>query len=110
MLKYKGTKIYPKAIENAIASIDGVCNYIIEAFTGDDLSDKIVVKVGCKNQKESFKRKLYSHIEACARVTPIIKLVSAQKVLALQSDMGRNRKLKTFVDRRCPQKLWNKRV
>jgi phenylacetate-CoA ligase len=100
MLKYKGTKVYPKAIENAIANIDGVCNYIIEAFTGDDDSDKIVVKIGCRKESNELKRLLCSHIEAYARVTPIVKLASVQEVEALQSDNGKNRKMKTFIDHR----------
>ena len=52
MLKYKGTKVYPKAIENAIVGIKGVHNYVIEAFMGDDFSDKVVVKVGSEKRKK----------------------------------------------------------
>jgi phenylacetate-CoA ligase len=100
MLKFKGTKVYPKAIEGAIASVDGVYNYIIEVFTGDDFSDKIVVKVGSRKRSKSFKHLLCAQIQAHARVTPIVKLVSAQEVELLQSNNGKNRKFKTFVDRR----------
>lgn len=103
MLKYKGTKVYPKAIESAIARVSGVCNYIIEAFTGDDFSDKIVVKIGCKKKRESLKRSLCSHIAAYTRVTPIVKLLSVQEVDALQSENGKNRKLRTFIDYRISQ-------
>ncbi len=100
MLKYRGTKVYPKAIENAIASIDGVYNYVIEAFTGDDLSDKVVIKVGSKKRSESFKRLLSAQIAARARVVPILKFASIGEVYSLQSDNGKNRKPKTFIDHR----------
>jgi len=100
MLKYKGTKVYPKAIESAIARVKGVGNYAIEAFTGDDFSDKIVVKVGCKKKRDSLRQALCTDIEAHARVTPIVKLVSVHEVDVLQSDNGKNRKLKTFIDHR----------
>ena len=100
MLKYKGTKVYPKAIESAIARVKGVGNYVIEAFTGDDFSDKIVVKVGCKKKRDSLRQALCTDIEAHARVTPIVKLVSVHEVDVLQSDNGKNRKLKTFIDHR----------
>ncbi len=100
MLKYKGTKVYPKAIENAIAGIEGVNNYAIEAFTGDDFSDKIVVKIGSKKKSESFKRLLCAQIAASARVSPVVEFVSVQEVYSLQSDNGKNRKPKTFIDRR----------
>jgi phenylacetate-CoA ligase len=100
MLKYKGTKVYPKAIENAIACVNGVGNYVIEAFTGDNLSDKIIVKVGCKKKRDSLRQILRTHIEAHARVTPIVELVSMQEVESLQSDNGKSRKLKAFIDHR----------
>ena len=104
MLKYKGTKVYPKAIESAIAGVDNVNNYVIEAFTGDDFSDKIVVKVGCGKRPGRLKQKLCASIEAHARVTPVVKLVSVQTVAALQSNNGKNRKLRTFIDHRsAPQ-------
>ena len=100
MLKYKGTKVYPRAIENAIASIDGVYNYIIEAFTDDDFSDKVVVKVGSKKRNESFKKLLCSQIAASARVVPVVKFASVREVYLLQSDNGKNRKPRTFIDHR----------
>jgi len=100
MLKYKGTKVYPKVIEGALAGIDGVLNYVIEAFTGDDCSDKIVVKIGCEKPRKVFSERIISKITAHARVTPEIKLVSAEEVTALQSDYGRSRKFKTFIDHR----------
>ncbi|HHT9145474.1 MAG TPA: phenylacetate--CoA ligase family protein [Candidatus Wunengus sp. YC61] len=100
MLKYRGTKVYPKAIENAIAGINGVHNYVIEAFTGDDYSDKVVVKVGSKKGNESFKRLLCAKIAANARVIPVVKFVPIQKIYSLQSDNGKNRKPKTFIDHR----------
>lgn len=100
MLKYKGTKLYPKVIEHAIAGIDGVHNYIIEAFTGDDLSDKIVIKVGTKKRSESLKRLLCAQIVASARVVPIVKFASMREVYLLQSNSGKNRKPRTFIDHR----------
>ena len=100
MLKYRGTKVYPKAIENAIAGINGVHNYVIEAFTGDDFSDKVVVKIGSKKENESFRRLLCAQIAANARVIPIVKFTSIQKIYSLQSDNGKNRKPKTFIDHR----------
>lgn len=100
MLKVKGTKVYPKVIESALARIEGVSNYVIEAFTGDDCSDKIVVKVGCGKPKKALAQLVTARITAHARVTPEIKLVPVEEVLALQSDYGRSRKFKTFLDHR----------
>lgn len=104
MIKYKGTKLYPKAIENAITAIDGVHNYVIEVFTGDDFSDKITVKVGCDKQTEKLKRSVCAHIEAYARVTPEVELLSTGEVEMLRTANGRYRKPMTFIDHRIKEK------
>lgn len=100
MLKYRGTKVYPKAIENAIAGVNGVHNYVIEAFTGDDFSDKVIVKIGSEKRNESFKRLLCAQIASNARVIPIVKFASIQKIYSLQNENGKSRKPKTFIDHR----------
>jgi phenylacetate-CoA ligase len=100
MMKYKGTKLYPRAIESAIACIDGVHNYVIEVFTGDNFSDKIIVKIGCDRQTEKIKKSVCSQIEAYARVTPEVELLSTGEVEMLRTDDGRHRKPRTFIDHR----------
>ncbi len=100
MIKYKGTKLYPRVIENAISGVDGVHNYVIEVFTGSDFSDKIVVKVGCQKQTEKMKESVGSHIEAYARVTPEVELLSIAEVEMLRTDNGRHRKPRNFIDHR----------
>ena len=67
---------------------------------GDDFSDKVVVKVGSEKRNESFKRSLCARIAANARVIPVVRFVSIQKIYSLQSDNGKNRKPKTFIDHR----------
>lgn len=100
MIKYKGTKLYPKVIENAISHIDGVHNYVIEVFIGDDFSDKIIVKVGCDRHNEKLKKSICAHIEAHARVTPEVVLMSVGEVEMLRTDNGRHRKPRAFIDHR----------
>lgn len=101
MIKYKGTKLYPRAIENAITRIDGVHNYVVEVFIGDNFSDKIVVKIGCDKQTEKIKKSVCSQIEAYARVTPEVELLSTGEVEMLRTDNGRHRKPRTFIDHRA---------
>lgn len=100
MIKYKGTKLYPKVIENAIMGIKGVNNYVIEVLKGDDLSDRIIVKIGCERQTEKLKKSIFNHIEACARVTPEIELLSTGEVEMLRTENGRHRKPRVFIDHR----------
>jgi phenylacetate-CoA ligase len=100
MIKYKGTKLYPKVIENAITGIRGVNNYIIEISKGDDLSDRIIVKVGCDRQTEKMKDHIQSYIEAYARVTPEVEILTIGEVEMLRTENGHSRKPRTIIDRR----------
>jgi len=100
MLKFKGTKVYPKTIENAIAHINGVFNYAIEAFTGNDFSDRVVVKIGCYRKSKDLKKTVCAYIESYARVTPVVKLVSVKEVESLRTDSGHARKPRVFIDYR----------
>lgn len=101
MIKYKGTKLYPKVIENAIMNIRGVINYVIEVFTGDDFSDKIIVKIGCDRQDEKLRKSVCAQIEARARVTPEVILLPIGEVEMLRTENGQHRKQKTFIDHRA---------
>ncbi|MBI5562853.1 MAG: AMP-binding protein [Deltaproteobacteria bacterium] len=98
-LKVKGTTIYPRAIENALVEIAGVENYVIEAHTGDDHADTVVVKVGAHNQKAAFKLEVSEAIRAKARVTPAVEIMPPQEVEKLLYEGGR-RKPMIFIDRR----------
>jgi len=100
MLKFKGTKLYPSVIENAIMDIEGVCNYVIEAFTGDDFSDKINVKIGSRYKNSNLKAVVCEQIKAYARVTPSVEIIPVEKVDLLRMDKNRSRKPRTFIDYR----------
>lgn len=100
MLKLKGVKMYPKIIENAILNIDGVINYVIEALTGNDFSDKIIVKIGCKRKSEKFRKEVCERIKAYAKVTPLVELASVNEVEHLKTDGGTRRKPRIFIDKR----------
>lgn len=104
-LKVKGTTVYPKAIENVLLDIDGIENYVIEAYTGDDHADHVVVKVG-SNKTQSSKLKtqklkdaVCENIKAKVRVTPHIEIVPPHEVEKILYEGGR-RKPMTFIDRR----------
>ncbi len=100
MMKFKGVKLYPKTIENAVLSIKGVHNHIVEAYTGDNYTDKIVVKIGCKRKHKRIKEEVLRKIEAHARVTPEVELVSIKEVEWLQTNGENRRKIRMFIDNR----------
>jgi phenylacetate-CoA ligase len=101
-MKVKGTTIYPKVIEDALLSVDGVENFVIEARTGDGDTDRVVVRVGTLRGDPAFARAVGEALYAKARVTPEIRLASPAEVDVLLFEGGR-RKPRVFVDLRKPQ-------
>ena len=109
-LKIKGTTVYPKAIENALLEIDGIENYVIEAYTGDDHADHVVVKMGVnqgsgvseqgsENKGQKLKDVVCENIKAKVRVTPHIEIMLPQEVEKILYEGGRGKPM-TFIDRR----------
>lgn len=98
-LKVKGTTIYPKAIENVLLDTTDVENYVIEAWTDYDCSDRVVVKAGCHNGSSSIRDKIRENIRARLRVTPEVIILPPDDVEKILYEGGR-RKPMTFVDRR----------
>ncbi|MBI3398277.1 MAG: AMP-binding protein [Deltaproteobacteria bacterium] len=98
-LKVKGTTVYPKAIENALLEIEGVENYVIEAYTGDDQADHVVVKIGTHYGNTSFKDTVCENIKAKVRFKPQVEIMLPQEVEKILYEGGR-RKPMTFVDNR----------
>jgi phenylacetate-CoA ligase len=100
-LKVKGTTLYPKTIEDALLSVEGVENFVIEAHTGDDETDMLVVRVGALRDDPGFRERIAETLYAKARVTPEVELVSPATVERVQFEGGR-RKPRVFVDLRKP--------
>lgn len=98
-LKLKGVTLYPKTIENAILEINGVVNYQIEAYTGDDQTDHIVLRIGSLRKDNGFRDSLIEIISARARVTPDIEIESPGEVEKRLFEDG-SRKATIFKDRR----------
>ena len=98
-LKYKGVTLYPKTIENALIGINGVVNYQIEACTGDDQTDMIILRVGAHTNGNGLKAQLRDALLAKARVTPRIEIERPEEVEKRLFEGG-SRKAITFRDRR----------
>jgi phenylacetate-CoA ligase len=98
-LKVKGTTLYPKTIEDALLLVEGVENFVIEAHTGDDETDRLLVRVGTLRDDPGFRRTIGDALYAKARVTPEIVVASPEAIERLRFEGGR-RKPRVFVDRR----------
>ena len=98
-LKVKGTTLYPKTIEDALLSVEGVENFVIEAHRGDDETDRLVVRIGTLRDDPCFQKMVGDTLFAKARVTPEIRLASPAEVEGLLFEGGR-RKPRVFMDLR----------
>lgn len=98
-LKVAGVTLYPKTIENTILDIRDITNYQIEAYTGNDQTDHIVLRVGTYRNDESFKSFLVDSLRAKAKVTPEIEIESPEDIEKRLFEGG-SRKAITFKDRR----------
>ncbi|MBF0457275.1 MAG: AMP-binding protein [Nitrospirae bacterium] len=101
-LKIKGVTLYPKTIENAILGIKDVVNYQIEAVTGENQSDRVILRVGSLRTEAELRPELTEHLRAKARVTPELVIESPEAVNERLTEGG-SRKAVTFKDRRSTE-------
>ena len=105
-MKVKGTTLYPKTIEDALLSLEGVVNFVIEAHRGDDETDRLVVRIGTLRDDPCFRKMVGDTLYAKARVTPEVHLASPVEVEGLLFEGGR-RKPRVFLDlRKRPGEAW----
>ncbi|MCK5637419.1 MAG: AMP-binding protein [Flavobacteriaceae bacterium] len=99
MIKYKGTTIYPPAMQNLLNDFSEIENYIIEIDNNEIGTDKITIKIGAKETSIDLLEKLKDHFRAKLRVSPQIEFVSIKEIKALIfPKMGRKPML--FIDKR----------
>ena len=99
MIKLKGTTLYPPALFDLL-QIDGVVDYVVEAFTGNLGTDEVKLHIHFNEAKRSgVEKELMTSFQSRLRVIPEIASVSLKDIEALQHS-GNTRKLKKFIDNR----------
>jgi len=99
MIKYKGTTLYPPAMNDLLNVFPEVMNHVIEISTNDLGTDEIVIKVGATNHSDMLLNNIRDHFRAKLRVTPKIMFVSAEELNSIMFT-PMSRKPVTFIDRR----------
>lgn len=99
MIKYKGTTLYPPAMNEVLNDFDNIENYLIQIYNNDLGTDEIVVKIVVTHPSEGFLTEVKDHFRAKLRVTPKIELV-AKEVLNPIVFNPMNRKPTRFIDLR----------
>ncbi len=99
MIKYKGTTLYPPAIDDVLHEIDSIENYVIEVSTGPLGTDEILIKAGCKNYRKGMEKSIKDHFRSKLRVAPQIIFFQPEEIQKmLFTEISR--KPVTFVDKR----------
>jgi phenylacetate-CoA ligase len=84
MIKYKGTTIYPPAMNNILNDFNDVENYIIEISTNNIGTDEICIKIASKSQSVKLLQNIKDHFRAKLRVTPKIEFHDKKTIQKLQ--------------------------
>lgn len=99
MIKYKGTTIYPPAMNNILNDFNDVENYIIEISTNDIGTDEICIKIASKSQSAKLLQNIKDHFRAKLRVTPRIEFHDKKTIQQLQFP-AMSRKPVLVIDKR----------
>jgi len=78
MIKYKGTTLYPPAMNDILNDFSTIESHVIEIFTNDLGTDEILIKLAVKEQTEEFLQQIKDHFRAKLRVTPKIEFTSKE--------------------------------
>ena len=84
MIKYKGTTLYPPAMDNILNDFNEVENYIIEIFHNTIGTDEILIKIVTKTPTEELLHDIKDHFRAKLRVSPKIEFHDKKDIQKLQ--------------------------
>ncbi len=101
MIKYKGTTLYPPAMNDVISGFENIQSHIIEISTNELGTDEILIKLAVKEQSEEFLHAIKDHFRAKLRVTPKIEF-STKEALEVMIFQPMSRKPIHFFDKRIP--------
>ncbi|MDO5971757.1 AMP-binding protein [Flavivirga aquimarina] len=84
MVKYKGTTLYPPAMNNILNDFNEVENYIIEISHNTIGTDEILIKIATQVPTETLLQNIKDHFRAKLRVTPKIEFHDKKEIQQLQ--------------------------
>lgn len=99
MIKYKGTTIYPPAMDDLLNDFNEVENYVIEIYRNTIGTDEILIKIAAISPTETLLHDIKDHFRSKLRVSPKIEFCEKGAIQKLRtSKLGR--KPITVIDRR----------
>ncbi|MES2748195.1 MAG: phenylacetate--CoA ligase [Bacteroidota bacterium] len=83
MIKYKGTTLYPPAMNDVLNDFENIESHIIEISTNELGTDEILIKLAVKEESPAFLHEIKDHFRAKLRVTPKIEFTTKEVLNAL---------------------------
>ena len=100
MIKFKGTTLYPPAINDVLDNTDYVANYVIEVSTNSAGTDDVKVKIGLREgYTDAAVKELKDSFRSRIRVAPEIVVLPAEEVQRINFP-AKSRKPVKFIDLR----------
>lgn len=99
MIKYKGTTLYPPAMNNLLNEFSEIEGHLIEVSSDEVGMDEITIKIASTNTTADFLNLIKDHFRAKLRVAPKVVLLDAEE-LNKQVFSPKSRKPIRFVDYR----------
>jgi len=99
MIKYKGTTLYPPAMNDILNDFDGILCYQVVIQSNEIGLDEIIIKLSTEISDENFENEVRDHFRAKLRVSPKIEIINLD-ILSKTVFNPNSRKPITFVDLR----------
>ncbi|WP_347219067.1 AMP-binding protein [Chryseobacterium sp.] len=99
MIKYKGTTLYPPAMNDILNDFNNILCYQIVIQANEIGLDEIIIKLSTDQDHESFVNEVRDHFRAKLRVSPKIEIIDFD-ILSKTVFNPNSRKPITFIDLR----------
>ncbi len=99
LIKFKGTTLYPPALNNILNGIYEVSAYLIEVSTNELGTDELVANIFTEHPSATLEKKIKDIFRAKLRVAPSLKFVSKEEIERIRFSPA-NRKPVDFIDHR----------
>lgn len=99
MIKYKGTTLYPPAMNDILNDFNNILCYQIVIQSNEIGLDEIIIKISTDSDSETFVNEVRDHFRAKLRVSPKIEIIEFD-VLSKTVFNPNSRKPITFIDLR----------
>ncbi|MGH1520319.1 phenylacetate--CoA ligase family protein [Chryseobacterium sp. JK1] len=99
MIKYKGTTLYPPAMNDILNDFNTILCYQIVIQSNEIGLDEIIIKLSTESKNENFVNEVRDHFRAKLRVSPKIEIIDFD-ILSKTVFHRNSRKPITFVDLR----------